>query len=170
MAVLIGMSAEVKGKSFEIDRDRVSIGRNTTNLITIEHPTVSGKHCCLLREGRRFSIKDLGSTNGTRINGTDVTDVAPINPKDLLQIGSIEFMFDAEASEVAEQERKRASTTAKVEVSEGPVTAPMSFGSISPFGTRSKENSRLWFTLIVVVGLLAAALVAFVLYLLLFRT
>lgn len=168
MAVLIGMSAEVKGKSFEIDRDRVSIGRNTTNLITIEHPTVSGKHCCLIREGRRFSIQDLGATNGTRVNGAEITDAAPISPKDLLQIGSVEFMFDAEGAEVAEQERVRASNTAKVEISEGPLTAPMSFGSISPFGPRSKENTRLWYTLIVVVGLLALTGVAIVLYLLLF--
>lgn len=165
MAVLIGMSAEVKGDSHTIDRDRVTIGRNTTNLITIEHPTVSGRHCCITREGHRYQVKDLDSTNGTRVNGKDIEN-EPLHPKDLLQIGSVEFMFDAEEVDT-EPVKRKTPPNADVEISEGPATAPISFGSISPFGPRSKENPALWYILIIVIGLLALAGVAIVLYMLL---
>ncbi len=164
MAILIGMSAEVKGETHEVDRNKVTIGRNLTNLITIEHPTVSGRHCLIAREGRRYSVTDLGSTNGTRINGRDVTEETPIHPKDLLQIGSVEFMFDAEDAEPAATPPISRSET-KVEVAQdGGNGAPVSFGSISPFGPRNRENAALWYGLIVVVGLLAIVGVGIVLY------
>lgn len=164
MAVLIGMSAEVKGQSHEIARDKVTIGRNSTNLIVIEHPTVSGRHCFISRQGRRYAVTDLGSTNGTRVNGRDVEQESPLNPKDLLQVGSVEFMFDAEDAEIVEPIPLGRSET-RVEIAQGAATsAPISFGSISPFGARRRDNATLWYVLIVAVGLLALAGVGIVLY------
>ena len=145
MAVLIGMSAEVKGKNFEIDRDKVSIGRSSTNQIAIEHATVSGRHCCIVRQGDRYVLTDLGST------------------KDLVQIGSVEFMFDAEG---ASTEDTHSFSQAQVEVTSGPPTAPISFGSISPFGARRRSNTALWYTVIIIIGLLALAGVVIFLYVL----
>jgi len=166
MAVLIGMSAEVKGKTFNLDRDKVTIGRNSTNLIVIEHPTVSGRHCQIVHEGKRYALTDLGSTNGTRVNGRDVTE-CDLRPKDIVQIGSIEFMFDAEDVEAP------APVTApptQVEVTTGPATSPPSFGSMSPFGPRRRDNMLMWYVLIGVIGLLAVAAVVMVIWLLFFQT
>ncbi len=165
MAFLIGMSTEVKGNNHSLDRNRVSIGRSSTNLITVEHPTVSGRHCVIVREDRRYRVQDLGSTNGTRVNGKEVED-EPLRPKDLLQVGSVEFMFDAEESEWEPAEPKVRSE-ANVEVSNDPTVKPISFGSISPFGPRGRGSSRLWYALIGVIGVLALALVAAVLFMLL---
>jgi hypothetical protein len=50
----------------------------------------------------------------------------------------------------------------RVEVSTGPATTPVSFGSISPFGARRRDNTFLWHLLIAAIGLLALALVVFV--------
>ena len=157
MAVLIGMSPEVKGKNYELDREKVSIGRNATNMIVIDHPTVSGRHCCVMKSGTRFSLTDLGSTNGTRVNSKEIQE-ADLKPKDLVQVGSVEFLFDAEGAEAAAEEP--AFAHAKIEVSSGPATAPISFGSISPFGARRKENTALWYTMIFVIGALAIAGIA----------
>ncbi len=157
MAVLIGMSPEVKGKNCELDREKVSIGRNATNMIVIDHPTVSGRHCCVMKSGNKFSLVDLGSTNGTRVNSKEVKEV-DLHPKDLVQVGSIEFLFDAEGAEASEE--TPTFSHAKVEVTSGPATAPISFGSISPFGARRKENSALWYTLIIAIGVLALAGIA----------
>ncbi len=165
MAFLIGMSAEVKGNNHNLDRDRVSIGRNSTNLITVEHPTVSGRHCTIVREDKRYRVQDLGSTNGTRVNGKDIDD-SPLRPKDLLQIGSVEFMFDAEESEW-ESDTPKVRSEANVEVSNDPTVKPISFGSISPFGPRSRGNTKMWYVLIGVIGVLALGLVAAVLFMLL---
>lgn len=158
MAVLIGMSGDVKGKNFSLDRDRVSIGRNTTNLIIIEHPSISSNHCVITREGRRYTLKDLQSTNGTRVNAKEIQECA-LNSKDLVQLGTLEFLFDADDAEGAPAETV---SPMRVEVTTGPATTPVSFGSISPFGARRRDNTMLWNALIAVLGLLALALVAYI--------
>ena len=167
MAVLIGMSAEVKGRNFEIDRDKVSIGRNTTNLIAIDHPTVSGRHGCITRTGHEYVLADLGSTNGTRVNGKEVKECR-LHAKDLVQIGSLEFMFDAEDAPEAPRPVVTKADTKTIEA-KGAAAAPISFGSISPFGSRKKDNVALWYALIIGIGLLALLGVGFVIYLLLMK-
>lgn len=152
MAVLIGMSPEVKGKNFELDREKITIGRNATNMIVLDHPTVSGKHCQISRIGSRYTLTDLGSTNGTRVNSQEVKET-DLRPKDLVQIGSVEFLFDAEGAEISAREETR--VQAEVVVTTGPATAPISFTSISPFGPRRKENQALWYALVGLVGVLA---------------
>ncbi len=154
MAVLIGMSPEVKGKNYELDREKVTIGRNATNMIVLDHPTVSGRHCVISRLGNRYTLTDLGSTNGTRVNGREIKE-EDLYPKDLVQVGAVEFLFDAEGAEVAA--RREELPQPEVVVSTEPATAPITFGSISPFGPRRKQNEALWVALTAVVGLLALA-------------
>ncbi len=162
MAVLIGMSAEVKGKTFNVDRDKVTIGRNSTNLIVIEHPTVSGRHCLITHEGKRYTVTDLGSTNGTRVNSREIKE-CDLKPKDLLQIGSTEFLFDAEDAEVSEP---LPPAQTQVEIAVGPASSPASFGNMSPFGVRRRNNLLLWYVLIGVIGVLALVAAGIVIYLL----
>ena len=157
MAALIGMSGDVKGKTFAIDRDAITIGRSKDNTISIDSATVSGHHCSIIRDGDRFLLRDLESTNGTRLNSKDVTE-SKLRPKDLLQVGSVEFLFDAEPSEALDT-HSYAEAEAHVEVAPGPATAPVSFENISPFGARHKENKDIWFILITVIGLLALIVV-----------
>lgn len=155
MAVLIGMSQEVKGTNLEIGSEKISIGRKSDNTIPIDNPTVSGHHCEVFLEEDRYQVRDLGSTNGTRINNKEIKE-AKLRPKDILQVGSIEFMFDAAPGELSSDEPEQ---TANVEVAPGPATAPESFGNISPFGARQSENKGFWFLVIVVLGLVALAAV-----------
>ncbi|HBA82623.1 MAG TPA: hypothetical protein DCZ95_00885 [Verrucomicrobia bacterium] len=157
MAVLIGMSAEVKGKTFQIDRTEITIGRSKDNVIVLDNPTVSGHHCSVAREGDQYLLRDLESTNGTRLNAKDVTQ-SPLKPKDLIQAGSVEFLFDAEDLQAVET---HSFAEANVEVASGPVSAPETFASISPFGTRRKETKGIWFFLIALAGLLTLALVVY---------
>ena len=151
MAALIGMSGEFKGKSFPLDRDVITIGRSKDNVIVLEHPTVSGHHCHITREENRFILHDLESTNGTRLNSKEVAE-SKLRPKDLVQVGSVEFMFDAESTD-AEEMQSYAET--QVEVARGPVAAPESFESISPFGARRRETRGFWFIVLSIVGVLA---------------
>jgi len=151
MAALIGMSGDVKGKTFQLDRDVTSIGRSKDNTIPIDNPTVSGHHCSIIRDGDSYLLRDLESTNGTRLNAKDVSE-EKLRPKDLVQVGSVEFLFDSERMDAIET---HSYAEAHVEVAPGPVTAPESFNSISPFGTRRKESRGLWFIVISIVGFLA---------------
>lgn len=159
MATLIGMSQEVKGTNLEITEEKITIGRKEDNTIPVENPTVSGHHCEVFFEDGYYLVRDLGSTNGTRINHRDIGD-GKLRPKDIVQVGSVEFMFDAAPGEVRTDEPEQ---TANVEVAPGPTAAPESFGNISPFGARRSESRGLWFVIIILIGL--AALGALVLLL-----
>ncbi len=151
MAVLIGMSQEVKGTNLEITEEKITIGRKSDNKIPVDNSTVSGHHCEVYFDGDRYHVKDLGSTNGTRVNNREITE-SKLRPKDILQVGSVEFMFDASPGEVMKDEPEK---TTNVEVAPGPAAAPESFGNISPFGARKAESKGLWFVVMVLLALVA---------------
>lgn len=161
MAVLIGMSAEVKGQTHEISSGGLTIGRNSENTISINNSTVSGKHCAITVDGDHYILRDLGSTNGTRVNSKEITEQT-LKPKDLVQVGSVEFLFNSQDIPLSEAEAIY-NKTEIVEAS-GPAVKPQSFNSISPFGARRRENQNLWVILIIAIGVLALGVVGFFLY------
>jgi len=57
----------------ELNKPEISIGRNASNDIVIENRGVSGKHAVILMDGEKFILKDLDSTNGTKLNGNKIT-------------------------------------------------------------------------------------------------
>jgi hypothetical protein len=69
MAKLLVLEGPVKGQTFDLDGEVVSIGRTSDNDIQIKDGTVSRKHLKIFRIGRMFFVEDLNSTNGTMING-----------------------------------------------------------------------------------------------------
>lgn len=161
MAVLIGMSGDVKGKSFPITDQDLSIGRNGDNTISINNATVSGHHCVIRREGDRYLLRDLGSTNGTRVNAHEVKE-ATLKPKDLVQAGSVEFLFNSE--DMSFEDAVASQSATEVVEADGPTARPESFNNISPFGARRRENQTLWSMLIIVLGVLALLVVAYLFF------
>ena len=61
---------------FELDQDSYTIGREAGNEIVLEDPQVSRRHATLTRQGATYLLEDIGSTNGTYVNGKRVT--APV--------------------------------------------------------------------------------------------
>jgi len=165
MASLIGMSGDLKGQVFEFDSNELTIGRSDDNTIIVNNASVSGHHCCIVREGDKYTLRDNGSTNGTRVNSKDVVE-AVLKPKVLIQVGSVEFMFNADYVESGPEDEEEEAPPAQtqVEVAPGPAEAPDSFANVSPFGARRKEPKGMWFVLILVVGILALAGVGYVIY------
>ena len=82
-----------------------TIGRLPDNNIIIENPAVSSHHACVFRDGERFVVEDLGSTNGTFVNEKRVTR-HQLADGDVLIVGKHKLVFDAVAGEepVAERE------------------------------------------------------------------
>jgi len=76
----------------ELGRDILMIGRSPLNQIVIDHSTVSTQHAVLLRTGASYLLKDLNSTNGTRINGDFVTD-AELKDGNTIRFGSVIAVF-----------------------------------------------------------------------------
>lgn len=158
MAVLIGMSSTVKGKKFELALEETFIGRSHQNQVSIDDASISGRHCSIVRDERKYSLVDLGSTNGTRLNGVPITKIG-LRPKDIVQVGNVELMFDGQDVEV---DLGAASDTAKIEIMAEPIHIPRNFHTASPFGNR-KDNRKPWLILTIgLVVLVVAALVFFV--------
>ena len=155
MAVLIGISGEIKGARFEITKARMVLGRQSNCDIMLKDNAVSSQHCYIGRRGDRYVLHDLNSTNGTRLNSQRMTE-AELIPKQVIQLGSTELMFDAAPSEIPPP-AQASSTQIVVDSEPATVVAPKSFSSVSPFGTRRRENRGLWLTIFIVVGLLALA-------------
>lgn len=91
-----GMLVVVRGPNagarFLLDRDRTTVGRHPDSDIFLHDVTVSRRHSELLREGRRFAIRDLGSLNGSYVNGARV-DERLLESGDEVQIGRFKLLF-----------------------------------------------------------------------------
>ncbi|NLG35583.1 MAG: FHA domain-containing protein [Lentisphaerae bacterium] len=156
MAKLSGMSGDFKGREYPIEQGEITIGRKADNTILLDHPTISSHHCRILHNGDSCVLQDLDSTNGTRINSRDVQESA-LHHKDLIQLGSIEFLFDA--PELASASARY--TDADAEVANGAMSAPQDFASISPFGAPPRERRGTWYFVLAITGLIALLAVFF---------
>lgn len=72
---------------YELTQGVVSIGRDITNDIVINDPEVSRHHCRLTRGAGGYTVEDLGSTNGTFVNGQRLTGARPLSHGDTLGMG-----------------------------------------------------------------------------------
>ncbi|MFH1969903.1 MAG: FHA domain-containing protein [Verrucomicrobiota bacterium] len=153
VAYLMGMSGSVKGQKFEIRKDRMTIGRNQINDLVLTDEAVSSQHCYVAKRGESYVLHDLNSTNGTLLNFERITDEVELKPKQVIQLGSCEFMFNGDSEDGAGS--STASMTQVVVDVGRPVINPTFFESVSPFGTRRKSNRNLWLVVFVIIGLAA---------------
>jgi hypothetical protein len=94
LVVLASPSGEPPaGHSFALDVV-TPLGRDVNNAIVVDDPFASAEHAVLTFRGRSWYLEDLGSTNGTYINGRPVAGVAPIGFGDELQIGEVRMRLE----------------------------------------------------------------------------
>ncbi|MDZ4770209.1 MAG: FHA domain-containing protein [Chloroflexota bacterium] len=74
-------------QTYDLNKDIVTIGRDITNDIVINDPEVSRHHLRFARGADGFSLEDLGSTNGTFVNGQRLNGARPLRPGDMLGLG-----------------------------------------------------------------------------------
>lgn len=82
-----------KQKSVEI-KDELTIGRSSEADLQIEDETISRIHCSIRKWGDEYYVKDMGSRNGTSVNGTPIDDVTRIASGDTLRVGSFKIQID----------------------------------------------------------------------------
>lgn len=73
--------------TYELKNDDITLGRDITNQIVINDPEVSRHHLRLKRAGDGWSLEDLGSTNGTFINGQRISGQKTLQNGDLIGLG-----------------------------------------------------------------------------------
>src|SRR6266478_3701097 len=78
------------GPSIDLVKDLSIVGRKEDCDVRVDHKSVSKQHCVLVKSDGLLLVRDLGSTNGTRVNGQRVRRAALL-PNDQLHIASVKF-------------------------------------------------------------------------------
>ena len=80
------------GKVYHLVQDTLIVGRQQTCDLILRDDEVSRQHLNVFREGLRWCLEDLGSTNGTYVNGVRV-DKSILKPQDRVRLGQTTFVF-----------------------------------------------------------------------------
>ena len=91
-ALLIVHRGANTGARFLLDNAVVSAGRGPESDIFLDDVTVSRKHAVFAREGDQFSVRDVGSLNGTYVNRERIEAIMLAN-RDEVQIGKFRLVF-----------------------------------------------------------------------------
>lgn len=92
-AVLLVQTDGGPAVQFDAGGSVISIGRASDNDVILDDPEVSRHHCQLKLQHGTYSLADLGSRNGSWVNGDSVSEVA-LGPGDRIRIGSTQIEFD----------------------------------------------------------------------------
>ena len=90
--LLVRGGADGQPAEFDLGGPLISIGRATDNDLILDDPEVSRHHCQLKLQHGAYSFADLGSRNGSLVNGQEVSEIA-LGPGDVIRIGSTEIEF-----------------------------------------------------------------------------
>lgn len=108
---LVMRSGPSVGKEYPLDKSELFIGRDLNNDIVINDPEISRRHSRLFTQGNTFVLEDLGSTNGTFVNGQRLMGPNMLRPGDVITFGermSLVFEssdFDQDATVVSPASR-----------------------------------------------------------------
>lgn len=108
------------GAEFALTKNSIRIGRAEHLDVVIQHRSMSREHAEVVRDGDSFTIRDLGSANGVRVNGKEV-ERARLKPADVIELGQVrltyiglgeDFIYDPSMSESNLETDSRASRRA----------------------------------------------------------
>ena len=125
----------ISGTAHELVEDLITIGRGPDNTIIINDPSVSTYHAQLQLAGETYRLKDLESTNGTRVNGIPVTETV-LHLDDRIRFGAAEAHYEPDTSgsqplpQLGEIKARAAESSA----------VPVDFSNASPFARQKGEK------------------------------
>ncbi|MBN2801505.1 MAG: FHA domain-containing protein [Deltaproteobacteria bacterium] len=124
-----------KKRSVDIANNTAVFGREQGNDVVLQVGNVSKKHCRIKMDNKKFFIEDLGSTNGTYINGRKITELSIVDPGDKIYVG--EFIVELEstnddADSIVEQAPPIPAPKPKVKKSVPPPPLPKPKAVLSP--------------------------------------
>jgi pSer/pThr/pTyr-binding forkhead associated (FHA) protein len=147
----------ISGTAHELVEELVTIGRAPDNIIQLEDPSVSSRHAELRVADKTYQLRDLGSTNGTMVNGNAASEIM-LRHGDRIRFGGIQARFETDAAmtatqplPVAEKAKARAATTSM---------RPSDFANASPFRARSKQRDPMRTALFVIAAIAFLILLA----------
>ncbi len=141
----------------ELGEDTVTVGRLADNTIPIEDGSVSSHHAEIVFENGEYHLNDKGSTNGTFVNGEQITN-AILKDGDQVRFGSIETIF---AADVRAKSLEPLPKSERAAASLGSDSArPANFTNASPFPKPKEKTDSLTLAAIVLAVLGGLSFVA----------
>src|SRR5512138_922366 len=84
---LVMRSGPSVGKVYPLDKGEMFVGRDLSNDIVINDPEISRRHARLFLQGASYVLEDLGSTNGSFVNGQRLVGPNILRPGDTITFG-----------------------------------------------------------------------------------
>jgi hypothetical protein len=139
------------GKEFPLIGELLKIGRGATNDIRIEDGSVSGNHAELVLDGNDYIVRDLQSTNGTKVNGAMITQTK-LAGGETVRFGRIDCRYE---TDVKRSSKPLPPVKRGVELPAGRPGRTTVFQSVSPFRKKEDKTSR-----VLQISIVALAIVA----------
>ncbi|MBI2567720.1 MAG: FHA domain-containing protein [Candidatus Schekmanbacteria bacterium] len=144
--MLLVLDGAHEGDLFPLTGARTTVGRDDTADITIHDDSVSRTHAVITRGPLRFEVQDLGSTNGTFLNGGAI-DRAPINAGDRLTFGNVSVLVSpsddadqASSADIIPLRRRRLRIPMSLVGIVAALLAVLSIGTIAFVAYREKDR------------------------------
>jgi pSer/pThr/pTyr-binding forkhead associated (FHA) protein len=167
MARLVLLSEGLTGRTFELKSETTTVGRVSDNAFEIPESSVSSHHAEIVLRGGDILVRDLNSTNGTFINGDQITGETILKPGQILRLGTIEMRL--ETGEAASTKRKTQLEQTriipqgvKLDELEG-AGAPPQFDKQTGFEKKSNKGQKIFAVRVIIVGIMRVAALIWVL-------
>lgn len=156
MACLIVLDGTAKGQRVSLDRPVTRVGRREGNDWVLPESSVSGTHCEIEHSEAGFLIRDLGSTNGTKVNNEPIKEQFLFR-NDILLIGEIPVMIEGDDVPQTAKEGPSAIPRTTIVIQQNrTIEAPKEFA-------KKSNSNKIWIAVIVLLVLvIIGLLVAFV--------
>jgi hypothetical protein len=166
MAKLVLLSEGMTGRVCELLAEKTTIGRIDENTFPIADPSVSSRHCEIILRGSDVVVKDNNSTNGSFIDGNQISGEAVLKHGQILRLGQIQMRLETGAAPASAAAASAPAAPARTDQT---MVMPRGAGGVSlgelEKGPRNsapdtkvfaKKNNKgnLWFIIAVVVGVL----------------
>ncbi|HEY0881916.1 MAG TPA: FHA domain-containing protein, partial [Archangium sp.] len=98
---LVAQTGPASGQEFTLEGDELVLGRAADNPVSIPDTSVSRKHALVRKTADGWAVSDLGSGNGTMLNGEAIADETVLNDGDVITMGDTELRYQGPGSQPA---------------------------------------------------------------------
>jgi len=153
MSKLVIFLPDVGEVVHELTEARISVGRTDESAIPINDASVSTHHAEFVLSGGEYVLRDMGSTNGIRVNGKPVNETK-LCPGDRIRFGSVEGVYEPDVKGPVQPLPPREET---LPIPVGQSQRPSDFGNSSPFARKAARTDTVKTAALVAGGVAIAA-------------
>ncbi len=164
MPRIVILSEGLTGKAHELKVDKTTIGRVDDNTFPIPEPSVSSHHCEILLRGADVILHDLNSTNGSFVNGLQVTGEAVVKSGQIIRLGQVEMRLEDAQPKAAAGSKKLPDQTMVipqgVKLGQEPSTKIVAFDKErTGFAKKKNTGTKVFIIVAILLGLAIIAVI-----------